>query len=119
MAAGRPACASSKHGRGEQRHARQRAAGSSTAAHGQHPTWLSPTRCARAQVTGTFERGKQKLAKPVLSGKWDEGMVAELEDGSTVQMWKKNPPPPDPTRWVCLTALQGMLVVPDYASTQT
>lgn len=61
--------------------------------------------CACAQVTGTFERGKQKLSKPVLSGKWDEGMVAERENGSTVQMWRKNPPPPDPTRWVCLKAL--------------
>ena len=64
----------------------------------EHLPRFSPCPCACAQVTGTFERGKQKLAKPVLSGKWDEGMAAELEDGSTVQMWRKNPPPPDPTR---------------------
>ena len=45
-----------------------------------------------------MERGKEKLAQPTLSGKWDEDLSAALEDGSTVQLWKRNPPPPDPTR---------------------
>ena len=54
--------------------------------------------CNRGQVTGTLEKGRRELPKPSISGKWDEGLWAEMEDGSRVELWRPAPPPPDPTR---------------------
>ena len=51
------------------------------------------------QVFGTLEKGKRELPKPSISGKWDEGLWAEMEDGSHVELWRPAPPPPDPTRY--------------------
>ena len=50
------------------------------------------------QVVGTLEKGRKELPKPSISGKWDEGLWAEMEDGSRVELWRPAPPPPDPTR---------------------
>ena len=41
----------------------------------------------------------EKLAKPLLYGKWDEAMFVELADDSQRLLWEKAPPPPDPTRY--------------------
>jgi len=49
-------------------------------------------------VQGSFQRGEENLSKPTLNGKWDEGLTAVMEDGSKLDIWRKNPPPPDPTR---------------------
>lgn len=51
------------------------------------------------QVKGFLERGGQRLERPMLFGHWDDAVCAELEDGSTIELWKKAPPPPDPTRY--------------------
>lgn len=40
----------------------------------------------------------ERLAKPLLIGKWDEAMYAEMPDDSQILLWKKSAPPPDPTR---------------------
>ena len=50
------------------------------------------------QVFGHLERDKEKLCKPTISGKWDKGLWADMEDGSRLELWQPNPPPPDPTR---------------------
>jgi hypothetical protein len=51
------------------------------------------------QVRGFLEdRAGAKLAAPLLFGKWDEAMWAELQDGSQHLLWQKAPPPADPTR---------------------
>mmetsp|Transcript_19049 Transcript_19049/g.57551 ORF Transcript_19049/g.57551 Transcript_19049/m.57551 type:complete len:776 (+) Transcript_19049:336-2663(+) len=50
-------------------------------------------------VQGTIEKNGQRLAKPTISGKWDESLTAELENGGHLQLWQRNPPPPDPTRY--------------------
>lgn len=58
-----------------------------------------PEGAARAQVRGYMETAAgEKLTAPLLVGKWDEGMAAELADGSLRPLWRKAPPPPDPTR---------------------
>ena len=51
------------------------------------------------QVLGHLEKDKERLPSPTISGKWDEGLWAVKEDGSRVELWRVNPPPPDPTRY--------------------
>ena len=52
------------------------------------------------QVRGTVETAAgERLERPMLFGKWDEAMWAELPNGKTEQLWRVNPPPPDPTRY--------------------
>ncbi len=41
----------------------------------------------------------EKLAKPLIYGKWDEAMFVELADQSQRLLWEKAAPPPDPTRY--------------------
>lgn len=50
-------------------------------------------------IQGVVERNGQKLAKPTISGKWDGSLTAELDSGEQLQLWERNPPPPDPTRY--------------------
>ena len=57
------------------------------------------------QVTGHLERDGLKMSCPTLSGKWDTGLWADMEDGSRVELWRANAPPPDPTRCVNLCCL--------------
>ena len=52
----------------------------------------------RWQVFGVLEKGRRELSKPRIEGKWDEGLWADMEDGSRVELWRPAPPPPDPTR---------------------
>ncbi len=56
---------------------------------------------------GTLEKGRRELPKPSISGKWDEGLWAEMEDGSRVELWRPAPPPPDPTRSAVLDFENG------------
>lgn len=51
------------------------------------------------QVRGVIERGNQRLDFPILHGHWDDSMWAELEDGRSLELWRKAPLPPDPTRY--------------------
>ena len=51
------------------------------------------------QVRGYLERDGQRLERPMIHGHWDDALHAELDDGSTVELWRKAPPPPDPTRY--------------------
>jgi hypothetical protein len=53
------------------------------------------------QVRGYFERNSdgKKLERPLVYGHWDDAVHAELENGKTVELWRKGPPPPDPTRY--------------------
>lgn len=51
------------------------------------------------QVRGVIERGNHRLDYPILHGHWDDRMWAELEDGRSLELWRKAPPPPDPTRY--------------------
>lgn len=51
------------------------------------------------QVRGYLERDGQRLERPMIHGHWDDALHAELEDGSTVELWRKAPSPPDPTRY--------------------
>lgn len=53
------------------------------------------------QVKGFLERNGQKLDVPRLVGKWDDGMCAELADGTQQQLWKPVPLPANPTRFCC------------------
>ena len=58
-----------------------------------------------AQVKGHLENAQgERLPGPLLLGKWDEGMWAQLPDGSQRLLWQKAPPPPNPTRcaWLLL-----------------
>lgn len=66
---------------------------------------------AAVQVRGFLEdRTGAKLAAPLLFGKWDEVMWAELPDGTQHLLWRKAPPPADPTRCA------GKLLLPTYVS---
>jgi oxysterol-binding protein 1 len=53
------------------------------------------------QVRAYFERNcdGRKLERPLVYGHWDDGVHAELENGRTIELWRKGPPPPDPTRY--------------------
>lgn len=53
------------------------------------------------QVRGYFERNSdgKKLERPFVYGHWDDAVLAELENGKTIELWRKAPPPPDPTRY--------------------
>ena len=53
------------------------------------------------QVRGYFERNSdgKKLERPFVYGHWDDAVHAELESGKTIELWRKAPPPPDPTRY--------------------
>lgn len=65
------------------------------------------------QIQGVVERNGQKLAKPTISGKWDGSLTAELDSGEQLQLWERNPPPPDPTRWpTCGTTVPAMIWPP-------
>lgn len=44
------------------------------------------------------QQSGERIAFPTLVGKWDEAMTAVLADGSSRVLWKKEPPPADPTR---------------------
>jgi hypothetical protein len=50
------------------------------------------------QVSGSVEKGGHTLGKPHVEGKWDESLTATWADGTQELIWKKNPPPADPTR---------------------
>jgi len=63
------------------------------------------------QVFGTLEKGRRELPKPSISGKWDEGLWAEMEDGSRVELWRPAPPPPDPTRSAVDEGVLGLTIV--------
>lgn len=53
------------------------------------------------QVRGHFELPTgEKIEKPLLFGKWDEAMYADMPDGSQTLLWQKSEPPPDPTRCI-------------------
>lgn len=63
------------------------------------------------QIQGVVERNGQKLAKPTISGKWDGSLTAELDSGERLQLWERNPPPPDPTRWpTCGTSVPAIIL---------
>ncbi|CAL8470152.1 g9694 [Coccomyxa elongata] len=52
------------------------------------------------EVRGHFELPTgEKVEKPLLFGKWDEAMYADMPDGSQTLLWQKSEPPPDPTRY--------------------
>ncbi|KAK2078356.1 hypothetical protein QBZ16_003196 [Prototheca wickerhamii] len=51
------------------------------------------------QVRGVIERGAEKFDRPTLQGHWDDALEAELEDGSRVELWRRNPPARSPTRY--------------------
>jgi oxysterol-binding protein 1 len=50
-------------------------------------------------VRGFLEQGGSRLAEPELYGHWDESLVAQYGGGRSVLLWKKAPPPPEPTRY--------------------
>lgn len=51
------------------------------------------------QVRGHLELPTgEKLEKPLVFGKWDEAMYAEMPDNTQRLLWQKSEPPPDPTR---------------------
>lgn len=50
-------------------------------------------------MRGYLERRGQRLERPLLYGHWDDAMYAELEGGRVVELWRKSPPPPEPTRY--------------------
>ncbi len=51
------------------------------------------------QVRGHLELPTgEKIVKPLLFGKWDEAMYAEMPDNTQRLLWQKSEPPPDPTR---------------------
>lgn len=69
---------------------------------------------ALPQVRGVMERGEQRLDRPSLSGHWDSNLEAELEDGRVVELWRKNAPPREPTRYNLTTfAIQLNEQTPD------
>lgn len=53
------------------------------------------------QIRGYFERNSdgKKLERPFVYGHWDDAVHAELENGKTIELWRKGPLPPDPTRY--------------------
>ena len=51
------------------------------------------------QVRGFIEQNGVRMERPILFGHWDDALYAEFEDGSMVELWKKSPPPADPTRY--------------------
>lgn len=51
------------------------------------------------QVRGFLEQGPNRFERPLIHGHWDSELFADLPDGSTVLLWRKNPPPPEPTRY--------------------
>ena len=51
------------------------------------------------QVRGFLEKDGRRLERPLLYGHWDDALNAEMGDGTSVQLWKKAAPPPDPTRY--------------------
>ena len=62
--------------------------------------------CYTVQVKGHLENAQgERLPGPLLLGKWDEGMWAQLPDGSQRLLWEKAPPPPNPTRCACCMQL--------------
>ena len=68
-----------------------------------------PTMPPYAQVRGFLEQGHNRFERPLLHGHWDSELYADMPDGSTVLLWRKNPPPPDPTRYN-LTAFRWITV---------
>lgn len=60
------------------------------------------------QVRGFLEQGHNRFERPLLHGHWDSEMYADMPDGSTVLLWRKNPPPQEPTRYN-LTSFSIML----------
>ena len=51
------------------------------------------------QVRGFVEEDGVRLERPIIHGHWDASLYAELPDNTSVELWKKHPPPPDPTRY--------------------
>lgn len=51
------------------------------------------------QVRGFLEQNQTRFERPLLHGHWDSELYADMPDGGTVLLWKKNPPPSDPTRY--------------------
>ncbi|KAL4420270.1 hypothetical protein ABPG77_005610 [Micractinium sp. CCAP 211/92] len=51
------------------------------------------------QVRGFLEQGPNRFERPLIHGHWDSELFADMPDGSTVLLWRKNPPPPEPTRY--------------------
>ncbi|PSC68755.1 oxysterol-binding -related 1D isoform X1 [Micractinium conductrix] len=51
------------------------------------------------QVRGFLEQGATRFERPLLHGHWDSELFADMPDGSQLLLWRKNPPPPDPTRY--------------------
>lgn len=55
----------------------------------------------RGQVRGQMETAEGlRLERPILVGKWDEAMYADVGEATLRLLWKMNPPPPEPTRSV-------------------
>lgn len=50
-------------------------------------------------IHGVLERDGVKFAHPFLHGHWDDELHAHYADGTSVRLWKKAPPPPEPTRY--------------------
>jgi hypothetical protein len=50
------------------------------------------------QIVGHIERDGVRLEKPTISGRWDRALVADLEDGSQLVIFKINDPPRKPNR---------------------
>ena len=53
----------------------------------------------RTQVRGYLEQGQNRFERPLLRGHWDGELWTDMPDGSAVRLWRKNPPPPEPTRY--------------------
>lgn len=62
------------------------------------------------QVKGFLEQDGRKLDAPRIIGKWDDALYAEMADGTQQQLWKINPAPELPTRWVVHAALPARLM---------
>ncbi|GMH33586.1 hypothetical protein BSKO_01420 [Bryopsis sp. KO-2023] len=50
------------------------------------------------QVRGHVEDGKGKMGNYSISGSWSESLTADFGNGPS-EIWRKSPPPPDPTRY--------------------
>jgi len=51
------------------------------------------------RVVGHVERGGVRLPHPTIAGHWDAGLDAVDARGVATPLWRRAPPPPDPTRY--------------------
>lgn len=50
-------------------------------------------------VVGFVEKNGQRWEDVILRGHWDDALAAEYQDGTIIVLWRRNQPPPDPTRY--------------------